>query len=451
MEDDSGAEKQGELATTRTLFFFRVRHGECRGFLFHGYGVDTGEKIEERALTGAERAAVSAVAKPPSPDALRDVAQVALKLGFTAFGGPAAHIAMLREEAVTRRGWLTDAYFLDLVGATNLIPGPNSTEMVIHVGLLRAGWRGLIVAGALFILPAATMTLILAWAYVQYGATPAGESLLYGIKPVIIAVVAQAIWGLARSAVKGPLLLALGVAAAALYLLGFNELAILFGGALLVLLVRSASRALSGSPDAAILPFGALSLPALPTLFLQAAAVPVSLTTLFLTFLKIGAVLYGSGYVLLAFLRGDFVERLGWLTDQQLIDAVAVGQFTPGPVFTTATFVGYLVAGVPGAVLSTIGIFLPSFFFVALLHPLVPRLRNSPWTAALLDGVNVAALGLMAGVAWQLGRDAIVDPLTAALALLAAILLIRYRVNSAWLVLGGGIIGLIVVSAGVVP
>jgi len=355
----------------------------------------------------------------------------------------------LREEVVLRRYWLSDAYFLDLVGATNLIPGPNSTEMVIHVGYLRAGWRGLIVAGTLFILPAATMVLALAWAYVQYGSTPAGESLLYGIKPVVIAVIAQALWGLGRTAIKGPLLLVVGVAAAALYLAGFNELAILFGGALLVLLARSALHMLPGKPNAsAMLPFGALSLPALPALFLQTAAVPVSLTTLFLTFLKIGAVLYGSGYVLLAFLRGDFVERLGWLTDQQLLDAVAVGQMTPGPVFTTATFVGYVVAGLPGAVLATIGIFLPSFFFVALLHPLVPRLRRYPWTASLLDGVNVAAMGLMAAVTWQLGRDAIVDPLTAALAIIAAVLLIRYRVNSTWLVLGGGAIGILAALAG---
>lgn len=399
----------------------------------------------DEPLTGSAPAAGA----HPQPDALAEVAQVALKLGFTAFGGPAAHIAMLREEVVTRRRWLSDEYFLDLVGATNLIPGPNSTEMVIHVGYLRAGWRGLIVAGLLFILPAAAMVLALAWAYVEYGSTPTGESLLYGIKPVIIAVVAQAVWGLARTAIKGPFLLALGIAAAALYLLGFNELAILFGGALIVLLARFAQRLLPGRPGAsAVIPLGALPFSALPALLLQTAAVPVSLTTLFLTFLKIGAVLYGSGYVLLAFLRNDFVERLGWLTDQQLIDAVAVGQFTPGPVFTTATFVGYIVAGVPGAVLSTIGIFLPSFFFVALLHPLAPRLRRYPWTAALLDGVNVAALGLMAGVAWQLGRDAIVDPLTALLALAAAVLLIRFRVNSAWLVLGGGAIGIVAALSG---
>lgn len=391
----------------------------------------------------------AAIAQPPA-DALAEVARVSLKLGFTAFGGPAAHIAMLREEAVVRRRWLSDADFLDLIGATNLIPGPNSTEMVMHIGHLRAGWRGLIVAGALFILPAAAIVLALAWAYVQYGATPAGESLLYGIKPVIIAVIAQAVWGLARTAIKGPFLLAVGVVAAALYLLGFNELAVLFGGALVVLLARLAQRRLPGQArPTALLPLGALPLSGLP-LLVQAVAVPVSLTTLFLTFLKIGAVLYGSGYVLLAFLRNDFVERLGWLTDQQLLDAVAVGQFTPGPVFTTATFVGYVVAGLPGAVLATIGIFLPSFLFVALLRPLVPRLRRYPWTAALLDGVNVAALGLMAAVAWQLARDAIVDPLTAVLALVAAVLLIRYKVNSAWLVLSGGVVGIVAVMSGLV-
>jgi chromate transporter len=378
------------------------------------------------------------------PDGLAEVARVALKLGVTAFGGPAAHIAMLREETVVRRQWLTDAYFLDLVGATNLIPGPNSTEMVIHVGYLRAGWRGLVVAGTLFILPAATIVLALAWAYVEYGATPTGESLLYGIKPVVIAVVAQALWGLGRTALTGPLLLVVGMAATGLYLFGFNELVILFGSALFVLITRSVQRMSARQLGAALAaPFAGLPLTDLPVLLLQAAPVPVSLMTLFLTFLKIGAVLYGSGYVLLAFLRNDFVERLGWLTDQQLLDAVAIGQVTPGPVFTTATFVGYLVAGVPGAVLATVGIFLPAFFFVALLHPLVPRLRRYPWTAAMLDGVNVAALGLMAAVTLLLGREAIVDPLTAAITVIAALLLVRFRVNSAWLVLAGAIVGLV--------
>jgi chromate transporter len=378
------------------------------------------------------------------PGGLAEVAHVALKLGVTAFGGPAAHIAMLREETVVRRRWLSDAYFLDLVGATNLIPGPNSTEMVIHVGYLRAGWRGLLVAGTLFILPAATIVLALGWAYVQYGTTPAGESLLYGIKPVVIAVVAQALWGLGRTALTGPLLLGVGTAAAALYLVGFNELVILFGSALLVLIARTVQRTSPWRLGAALAaPVGGLSLTEFSVPLLQAAPVPMSLMTLFLTFLKIGAVLYGSGYVLLAFLRNDFVERLGWLTDQQLLDAVAIGQMTPGPVFTTATFVGYLVAGVPGAILATVGIFLPAFVFVALLHPLVPRLRRYPWTAAMLDGVNVAAVGLMAAVTWLLSRDAIVDPLTAAITVVAAFLLIRVHVNSAWLVLAGAIVGLI--------
>src|SRR5215211_5702083 len=257
----------------------------------------------------------------PEPDRLAEVAQVAFKLGATAFGGPAAHIAMLREETVVRRQWLSDAYFLDLVGATNLIPGPNSTEMVIHVGYLRAGWRGLLVAGMLFILPAATIVLALAWAYVEFGATPAGESLLYGIKPVVIAVVAQALWGLGRTALMGPLLLVIGTAAAALYLVGFNELVILFGSALLVLIARTVQR-LSPRQLGAVLvaPLGGLPLTLFPVPLLQTVPAPVSLMTLFLTFLKIGAVLYGSGYVLLAFLRTNFVERLGWLTDQQLLD-----------------------------------------------------------------------------------------------------------------------------------
>ncbi|MGH2532448.1 MAG: chromate efflux transporter [Thermomicrobiales bacterium] len=368
-----------------------------------------------------------------------EVAKVALKLGCTAFGGPAAHIAMLREEVVTRRRWVSDQYFLDLVGATNLIPGPNSTEMVIHTGYLRAGWRGLFVAGTLFILPAAVMVLAFAWAYVRYGTTTEAEWLLYGIKPVIIAVVGQALWGLLRTAVKGPLLAAVGAGALALYLLGGNELVILFGGALLVLLIETGRR-VRRPPVASLAPFVGLPLPALAV---AANGQSVSLLTLFLLFLKIGSVLYGSGYVLLAFLRNDFVVRYGWLTDQQLLDAVAIGQFTPGPVFTTATFVGYVVAGFPGAILATVGIFLPSFLFVAILRPLVPRLRRSPWTSALLDGVNVAALGLMAAVAWQLGKDAVVDWLTALLAAAAALLLIRYKINSAWLVVGGGIIGIV--------
>ncbi len=372
------------------------------------------------------------------PGALREVVGLFLKLGCIAFGGPAAHVALFREEVVRRRRWVTDDRFLDLLGMTNLIPGPNSTEMAIHLGYTRAGWPGLVAGGLCFIVPAMLIVWGLAWAYVRYGAQPQVTWLLYGIKPVIIAVVVQAVWGLLRTAVKGPLLAAVGVAVLALYLVGVNEIALLFAGGVAVLIARgahAAAAAVGAVPLAAL-----LGVPA-PAIAQGVAATSASLTTLFLVFLKIGSVLYGSGYVLLAFLRSDFVHRLGWLTDQQLLDAVAIGQFTPGPVLTTATFVGYLVGGGPGAVLATLGIFLPGFVFVAASHPLLPRIRASRWTAALLDGVNVAALGLMAGVAWELGRAAIVDAVTAVLAVASAILLLRFKTSSVWLILGGGAIG----------
>jgi chromate transporter len=381
---------------------------------------------------------------PTSPGAsLGEVARLFLRLGLTAFGGPAAHIAMMRDEVVRRRGWVTDQHFLDLLGATNLIPGPNSTEMAIHLGYVRAGWRGLLAAGVLFILPAALIVLGLAWAYVECGATPQVVWLLYGVKPVIIAIVGYALYGLAKTAVKGPLTGAVVAATLVLYLLNVDELALLFGGALLVAVVVNCRRLSGGAvalvqmPLLSVMGAGGAALTAM-----VAAAVPFSLSTLFLTFLKIGAVLYGSGYVLLAFLRTDFVERLGWLTDQQLLDAVAIGQFTPGPVFTTATFVGYLVGGVSGAVLATVGIFVPSFLFVAVSNPLIPRIRQSAWASSLLDGVNASALGLMGGVTLELGRTAIVDPVTILVGLVALGSLLRWRVNSAWLVLGGAGVGL---------
>jgi chromate transporter len=367
---------------------------------------------------------------------LREVAALFLKLGVIGFGGPAAHIAMMRQEVVQRRQWLSDQDFLDLVGASNLIPGPTSTELAIYLGYRRAGPAGLVLAGLLFILPAMLMVLAFAWAYVHYGTTPQASALLYGIKPVIVAVILQAIYGLARSAIKTP---ALGVVVAltvGLYFLGLNPLVPLFGLAILVMLFENRARLIRSSASAPV-----ALLPLVPAAA-AAAAAPFSLTVLFLTFLKIGATLYGSGYVLLALLHDDFVVRLGWLTDQQLLDAVAVGQFTPGPVFTTATFIGYLVGDWPGAVVATVGIFLPSFVFVAIVYPFVGRLRASPWTGAFLDGANAAAVGLMIAVAWQLGTTSIVDVLTLALALIAAVLLIRFRLNSAWLVLGGGAVGL---------
>jgi chromate transporter len=323
-----------------------------------------------------------------------------------------------------------------LLGATNLIPGPNSTEMAIHLGFVRAGWAGLIVGGASFILPAMLIVMALAWAYVRFGSTPEASWLLYGIKPAVIAIIVQALWGLGQKAVKGPLTALVGLAVLALYFLGVNELALLFAGGLVVMAAENLSRLRKTGLVGIVAPLGGLSLPAL-------AAAPFSLPLMFLTFLKIGAVLYGSGYVLLAFLRADFVVRLGWLTDQQLVDAIAIGQVTPGPVFTTATFIGYLLGGVPGALLATLGIFLPSFVFVALSNPLIPRLRNSPWAGGLLDGVNVASLGLMAAVTVQLGIASLVDPLTIVLALATLGLLFRFKVNSAWLVIGGGLVGLV--------
>jgi chromate transporter len=381
----------------------------------------------------------------------REVAAVFLRLGATAFGGPAAHIGMFRQELVVRRKWVTDEHFLDLLGAVNLIPGPNSTEMAIHLGFVRAGWLGLLAAGFCFILPAFVMVLVLAVLYSQYGSTPAADALLYGIKPVIIAIVAQAVYGLMPKAFKAPGLWLTGIGVILLYFLGLNELILLFGGgAAYVIGMRLIEKRRSGImallplalyPSKMLHPSAVLNAP----LLLQAAqtAVPVSLGALFLSFLKIGGLLYGGGYVLLAFLRGDFVDAYGWITNQQLLDAVAVGQFTPGPLFTTATFVGYLIAGFPGAVVATIGIFLPSFIFVAITNPLIPKMRQSKLFSAFLDGVNAAAVGLMAAVTVELGADALIDPLTVGLAIAALVLLIRFKINATWLILAGGVIGLL--------
>lgn len=377
--------------------------------------------------------------KPSSAlNRLGEVALLFLRLGLTSFGGPAAHIAMMRGEFVNRRGWLSDQQYLDLIGASNLIPGPNSTEVAIHLGYLRAGWRGLIVAGVCFILPAMLIVIALAALYVHYGTTPAAAWLLYGIKPVVLAVIVQALWGLSKTAVKGWLTGTVGVASFGLALIGINELLLLAAGGLLVMLALNASRLRSAAASLALAGLG------LPSLFVGATT-PAGFTLwgLFLTFLKIGSVLYGSGYVLLAFMRADFVERLGWLSDRQLLDAIVIGQVTPGPVFTTATFVGYILAGTPGALVATLGIFLPAFVFVAISTPFLPRLRRSPWFGTLLDGINVASLGLMAAVTLQLAQAAIVDLVTALLALAAFALLVRYKINSAWLVLGGAAIGVI--------
>jgi len=362
---------------------------------------------------------------------LGTLAAVFLRLGLVSFGGPAAHIALMEDEVVRRRGWLTADEFLDLIGAANLIPGPNSTEVAIHVGHKVAGWPGLVVAGACFILPAALIVAALAAAYVAYGGLPPVAGVLYGVKPVVIAVVVQALWSLGRTSVKSATLAVVGLAAAGLVLAGVHELVVLFGAGLLLAVTRW-----KAGPNPA--PLALLVVPAVPV-----AAATAGLWPLFLYFAKVGSVLFGSGYVLLAFLRADLVERYGWLTEQQLLDAVAVGQVTPGPVFTTATFIGYLLEGPAGAAVATAGIFLPAFVFVAASVPLLPRLRKSAVAGGFLDGVNVASLALMAVVTGQLALAAVVDVPTALLAVASAVLLLRYRVNSAWLVLGGAAVGLV--------
>jgi len=380
----------------------------------------------------------SNVSRPP----LSHVALLFLRLGFTAFGGPAAHIAMMEDEVVRRRQWLTRERFLDLLGAANLIPGPSSTEMAIYIGYTQAGWRGIVLGGACFILPAALITLMLAWAYVRFGRLPQISGILYGVKPVVIAIIVQAIWNLRRAAIKNRTQLVVGLLALIVAAVTGRTLSVLIGAGVLMCLVFAIQ---TGRPRTTLLP-AVLPLPIPRGLvaFLPAAAVvSVSLLSLFLVFFKVGAVVFGSGYVLLAFLKAYLVDQRHWLTNAQLLDAVAVGQVTPGPVFTTATFIGYLLAGLPGAGLATLGIFLPGFLLVAVSGPLIPWLRRSAYAARFLDGVNVAALALMTVVTWQLGRASIRDCPTLGFAVLSAILLLRFRLNSAWLIGVGATAGLL--------
>jgi len=370
---------------------------------------------------------------------LGELARLFLRLGITSFGGPAAHIAMMEDEVVQRRGWFTRAEFLDLVGATNLIPGPNSTELAIHIGHRRAGWPGLLVAGASFILPAVLIVAAMAWAYVRLGSLPEVGWLLYGVKPVVIAVVLQALWRLGTTAVTSPLLATVAALSVVAVLLHVNEIAVLALAGALVAVIRSGTAG-AGRVASSALPLGIpLGLGGV-----AAASMSVGLWPLFLFFAKVGSVLFGSGYVLLAFLRSGLVMERGWLTESQLLDAIAVGQLTPGPVFTTATFIGYLLARAPGAAVATVGIFLPAFFFVAISGPLVPRIRRSRVAGAVLDGVNAASLALMAVVSVQLGAAALVDGATMVLAAVSLVALVRWRVNSAWLVFGGAAAGLLV-------
>jgi chromate transporter len=367
---------------------------------------------------------------------LTEVAALFLKLGFTAFGGPAAHIGIMHDEVVKRRKWLTDEEFLDLLGATNLIPGPNSTEMAIHIGYSQAGWAGLILAGLCFVLPATLIVLLLSWVYVRFGTMPQIGWLLYGIKPVVIAIIAQALWVLGKKAFKTRLLAIVAIIVFGLYFFKVNEIALLCAGGIFVMLFLNIQHGKKFSVTPFLIPIGGA--------LLAQASIPFSLPILFLTFLKIGSVLYGSGYVLLAFIRNDFVLRLGWLTDQQLVDAIAIGQVTPGPLFTAATFIGYILGGTSGALLATLGIFLPSFILVAISNPFIPRIRNSTWMSGLLDGVNASSLGLMAAVTCQLASSSLTDLYAATITVITLILLLRYKVNSTWLIAGGAAAGFLI-------
>ena len=373
---------------------------------------------------------------------LWDLAVVFTKLGAIAFGGPAAHIAAIELEVVQHRQWVSREKLLDLLSISNLIPGPNSTELVIHVGLEQAGWQGAIVAGASFIMPAMLLVWGLAIAYVEYQTIPAVGWLLYGVKPVIIAIIIQALWKLGRSALKNAATWSAGILVLGLYFLKINEIALMLGAGLVVTCVLNLNLLLNFLKKPNSLPsvFLPLSIGAIAT-----ETIPKTWIAVFLSFLKIGSVLYGGGYVLLAFVQQEFVDRTHWLTSQQLLDAVAIGQFTPGPLFTTATFIGYLVAGNAGAIAGTVGIFLPAFILVPAINPFVANLRKSPWTGGFLDGVNAASIGLMAAVAWELGRGTLTDIWTIILAIASLIILLKFpKFNSAWLIVAGAAIGWLV-------
>jgi len=371
---------------------------------------------------------------------LRELAAMFLRIGATSFGGPAAHVALMEHEIVNRRQWISRDAFMDVVGAVNLIPGPNSTEVAIHVGYTRAGWQGLIVAGTSFILPAAILVTVLAWSYVRFGSVPTLVSVLYGIKPVVLAIVVQAIWRLSRSTLRTARKVAIAAVSIVLSVLGVHELIVLAVAAVAGLATSARRETVIplllpwNWPDVWGFRHGPLALAAAP-------AGAVGLWPLFGVFLKIGSVLFGSGYVLLAFLRADLVERYHWITERQLLDAIAVGQVTPGPLFTSATFIGYVIGGLPGAAVATIGIFLPAFVFVALSGPILPKLRQNAAAGGFLDGLNAASLALMAVVTAYLARAAVIDLPTLVLAIGALCLLLFTSLNATWVIVAGALTG----------
>jgi chromate transporter len=379
---------------------------------------------------------------------LLEVSVVFLKLGLLAYGGMAGLVAMMRREIVEKHRWISEQEFLDLLGICSLLPGPTATELAIALGYERAGWPALFLGGGLFILPSIAMVVALAWAYVRFGMLPAAQWILYGAVPIVIAIIADALWSLGRAAIKNVWLAAMGVVVVVLYFRGISVVAIILGSGILAGAValanwkKNQTKALTLSAPMKIIS-GLLPAAAAPVV----AAIPFSLVRLFLTFVKIGAVCYGSGYALIAFLRADFVVHLGWLTDRQLLDAITISQITPGPIFAASSFIGYLKGGVMGALLATLGIFLPSFVFIAIVFPMIPALKRSQAAHIVLDGINAATVGLMAAVSWQLARDAIFDVTTVAEALVAFFLLRRYKLNSAWLILGGIAVGVAVKMA----
>ncbi|OJX54437.1 MAG: chromate transporter [Flavobacterium sp. 38-13] len=362
---------------------------------------------------------------------LKELTQVFLKLGFTAFGGPAAHIAMMQQEVVTKRRWMSEQHFLDLIGATNLIPGPNSTEMAIHVGQDRAGWKGLLIAGLCFILPAVSITLFFAWLYQQYDQLPEVQPFIYGIKPAIIAVILAAIYPLAKKSLKNLQLWAIGFSVLLLSLYGINEVFLLFGAGILAMAIHFINQQRTAG----------LFIPITLLQISDSEVVSAKNLNLFLIFLKIGAILYGSGYVLFAFLDAELVAT-GLLSRQQLIDAIAVGQFTPGPVFSSVTFIGYQINGLSGALISTLAIFMPSFIFVALLHPLMKKMRSSKLLSVFLDAVNVASVAIIITVCYEMAKDSITDWRTVVIGIISSLIVFKFRkINSAFVVIGGGILG----------
>lgn len=381
----------------------------------------------------------------PEAGRLGEVGRLFLRMGLTTFGGPAAHIAVMRDEVVRRRNWLTDAEFVQLLAVSNLVPGPTSTELAFHVGHRRAGWPGFAVAGAAFILPSVVIVGCLAWAYVAFGARPEAEAVLAGVTPVVVVILLRAGVSLAGATIRRPAFALVAAGAAGAVLAGIGELAVLVAGAAAGIVLgatdgHAGARSDGGHGVSGLLGFGGWKAVAVPA----AAALALSPLTLFLAMIKVGAVIYGSGYVLVAFLRADLVVANAWLTDRQLLDAVAAGQLTPGPLFSTATFVGYLLLGPIGAIVATVGIFLPAVAFVALSVPLLPRLLRARHGRPLVDGVSAASLGLLAAVVIDLGRDTLTRPfpVIVALAASAALLASRGRLGSGWLVLGGAVAGL---------